>query len=83
MRSIFLRYLLDRTEYKPEVTTITFEGLDALGRDIADLFTVDNVTLDYPEPGHARLRGRLLCDLATCFDDLRGRLRELGGQRRA
>jgi membrane-associated protease RseP (regulator of RpoE activity) len=39
--------------------------------DIADLFAVDSIALDLPEPGHIRFRGRFLCDLSVCFDELR------------
>jgi membrane-associated protease RseP (regulator of RpoE activity) len=41
--------------------------------DIADLFAVDSIALDLPEPGHIRFRGRFLCDLSVCFDELRSR----------
>lgn len=58
----------------PPSAAVTFDIATAVGQDIADLFTVDNITLDYPYAGQARLRGRFLCDLATCFDELRGRL---------
>ena len=41
--------------------------------DVADLFASDSVALDLPEPGHIRFRGRFLCDLSECFDELRAR----------
>jgi membrane-associated protease RseP (regulator of RpoE activity) len=72
--------LYERLAGEPPIgaTAVTFESIEALSRGIADLFVVDNVTLDYPYAGHARLRGRFLCDLATCFQELRGRFEQHG-----
>src|SRR5687768_4983438 len=79
--SRFLRQrLYERLAGEPAggATAVTFENIEALGQEIGDLFTVDNVTLDYPYPGHARLRGRFLCDLAKCFQELRTRFERHG-----
>jgi membrane-associated protease RseP (regulator of RpoE activity) len=51
----------------------THDQAGILLEDIADLFVPDSVTLDRPEPGHIRFRGRFLCDLSVCFDELRVR----------
>ena len=51
---------------------------DRLIRDIADLFSLHDVTEDYLEKGQIRLRGTFLIDLATEYDSLRGRFEEYG-----
>lgn len=79
--SRFLRQrLYERLAGEPAggAAAVTFERIEALNQEIGDLFTMDSVTLDYPYPGHARLRGRFLCDLADCFQELRGRFERHG-----
>jgi membrane-associated protease RseP (regulator of RpoE activity) len=65
-------------EIEPPAAPPMHEGIDALRRDIADLFTVDDTTLDYPDKGHVRFRGRFRCDPADCYDELRGRFERYG-----
>ncbi|MEW5987844.1 MAG: site-2 protease family protein [Chloroflexota bacterium] len=62
----------------PAAPPVSAEIIAQLQRDIADLFTVEDVTLDSPKPGYVRWRGQLLGDLATHFDDLRGRFERRG-----
>jgi Zn-dependent protease len=54
------------------------EQVAALQQEIADLYSLDNYTIDWPETGHIRFRGRFLRDLADCFDDLRARFERHG-----
>jgi membrane-associated protease RseP (regulator of RpoE activity) len=65
-------------ESQPPAPYETFENLAALRRDVADLFLVLSTTLDYPEKGHVRFRGRFLRDPAECFDELRRRFERHG-----
>jgi membrane-associated protease RseP (regulator of RpoE activity) len=65
-------------ELRPLAAHDTFENLADLRRDIADLFLVMSTTLDYPEKGHVRFRGRFLHDPADCFDELRRRFERHG-----
>jgi hypothetical protein len=51
---------------------------DDLCRAVADLFETSSITIDRPEVGHIRLRGRFLCQLSTCYDELRRRFEQLG-----
>lgn len=57
----------------PPTTNLPLEEVEALRREIADLFVVYDTSLDKPEPGYVRFRGRFLVDTAVCFDDLRAR----------
>lgn len=56
----------------------TFEHVEALRHDIADLFMVYDTTLDHPEKEHVRFRGRFLKDPAECFAELRRRFERYG-----
>jgi len=56
----------------------SFANVDALRRDIADLFQVYDTTLDYPEKEYVRFRGRFLQDPAECYDELRRRFEAHG-----
>lgn len=58
-----------------ETTTrpASYDQAGILLDDVADLFVSDSVALDLPEPGFIRFRGRFLCDLSLCFDELRDR----------
>lgn len=49
-----------------------------LCRAVDDLFETSSITIDRPEVGHIRLRGRFLCHLSTCYDELRDRFEQLG-----
>lgn len=51
----------------------SYEQAGSLLDDISDLFISESVALDLPEPGFIRFRGRFLCDLSICFDELRDR----------
>lgn len=64
--------------YEPGLKSATMEQADSLSREIADLFQTNSITIDRPEIGHVRLRGHFLCELATCYGELRRRL-ELRG----
>ena len=62
----------------PSDTLVRFEHVQDLRDDIADLFQVADTTLDQPEQGFVRFRGRFLRDPADCFDDLRERFERYG-----
>ena len=57
---------------------VALESAEALRDEVGDLFAVDDVTLDWPERGYVRFRGRFLRDLATCYDELRRRFEQFG-----
>jgi membrane-associated protease RseP (regulator of RpoE activity) len=63
---------------EPATSSATFEQADALRQELAGLFIEESVTLDRPEMGHIRFRGRFLCDLADCYDQLRERFEDHG-----
>jgi membrane-associated protease RseP (regulator of RpoE activity) len=65
-------------ELPPPVGTDTFERVAALRREISDLFMVVSTTLDSPEKGHVRFRGRFLKAPADSFDELRRRFERHG-----
>jgi membrane-associated protease RseP (regulator of RpoE activity) len=54
------------------------EDVNALSRDIGDLFAIDDATADNPAAGYIRLRGRFLCDPSQCYDELRRRFERHG-----
>jgi membrane-associated protease RseP (regulator of RpoE activity) len=58
--------------------TTDLDAVEALRRDIAPYFAASDTTIDYPEKGHIRYRGRFLVDPAECFDDLRLRFERFG-----
>lgn len=58
--------------------TVTLESVGALRSALGDLFLLDDTTLDWPQPGHVRFRGRFICDLASCYDQLRRRFERHG-----
>jgi membrane-associated protease RseP (regulator of RpoE activity) len=58
--------------------TVPLEAVEALRRELGELFMLDDVTVDWPQPGHIRFRGRFLCDLAGCYDELRHRFERHG-----
>ena len=59
-------------------TSLPLEEIEALRHEIADLFVVYDTTLDQPQPGYVRFRGRFLVDTAVCYDDLRARFEKHG-----
>lgn len=65
-------------EYRPPTLIETYQHVDILRREIADLFMVYDTTLDYPGKGHVRFRGRFLQDPAECFGELRRRFERHG-----
>jgi hypothetical protein len=52
---------------------IAVESVEALRREISDLFSVIDTTLDKPNLGQVRFRGHFLQEPADCFDQLRER----------
>jgi membrane-associated protease RseP (regulator of RpoE activity) len=50
---------------------VSLTAVEDLREAIAPLFFTIDTTLDWPEIGHFRLRGRFLQDTAVVFDDLR------------
>ena len=64
--------------YQESTNSATMEQADALLKDIADLYAFESMTLDKPEKGHIRFRGRFQCDLSNCFNELRRRFEQRG-----
>ena len=62
----------------PALEPLLYERVDALRRDVADLFAVSDTTLDFPVKGHIRFRGQFLRPPADCFDELRRRFERHG-----
>ena len=62
----------------PALEPLLYERVDALRRDVADLFAVSDTTLDFPTKGHIRFRGQFLRPPADCFDELRRRFERHG-----
>ena len=62
----------------PALEPQLYERVDALRRDVADLFAVSDTTLDFPAKGHIRFRGQFLRPPADCFDELRRRFERHG-----
>ncbi|MCP4427342.1 MAG: site-2 protease family protein [Chloroflexi bacterium] len=58
--------------------SLPLDKIEALRDDIADLFVVFDTSLDQPQPGFVRFRGRFLQDTAVIFDDLRARFEKQG-----
>jgi membrane-associated protease RseP (regulator of RpoE activity) len=56
----------------------TLEQADALRQEMVGLFVEESMTLDWPELGHIRYRGRFINDLAGCYDSLRERFERHG-----
>jgi hypothetical protein len=55
---------------------VPLEKVEALRNSITDLFVVGDTTLDQPNVGYVRFRGRFLQDPADCFDELRQRFEQ-------
>jgi membrane-associated protease RseP (regulator of RpoE activity) len=65
-------------ELQPQAPHEKYEHVDTMRRDIADLFIIFDTTLDYPDKGYVRFRGRFLQDPAECYDELRRRFERHG-----
>ena len=63
---------------EPATSSATLEQADALRQEMTGLFIEESFTLDRPELGHIRFRGRFICDLADCYDNLRERFEHHG-----
>ena len=50
---------------------VPLTAVETIRHHISHLFSTADTTLDWPEPGHFRLRGRFLADTADSFDELR------------
>ncbi len=55
-----------------------YSTVEFLTYAIRDLFLVEDVTMDFPERGHVRLRGQLLADLTAQYDKLRAEFERFG-----
>ena len=64
--------------YEQVDRSATMEQADDLRRDVDDLFLTNSITIDRPETGHIRLRGRFLCELSVCYGELRRRFERHG-----
>jgi membrane-associated protease RseP (regulator of RpoE activity) len=62
----------------PALEPQLYERVDALRRDVADLFAISDTTLDFPVKDHIRFHGQFLRDPADCFDELRRRFERHG-----
>jgi membrane-associated protease RseP (regulator of RpoE activity) len=62
----------------PALEPQLYERVDALRRDVADLFAISDTTLDFPAKGHIRFHGQFLRPPADCFDELRRRFERHG-----
>lgn len=62
----------------PVLDTQLYSQVDALRQELAGLFAVADTTLDYPDKGYIRFRGRLLCEPAECYGELRQRFERHG-----
>jgi membrane-associated protease RseP (regulator of RpoE activity) len=56
----------------------TWEQAQALLDETGDLFVSENITLDSPQAGNIRFRGRFQCQLSDCFDELKIRFEKQG-----
>lgn len=59
-------------------SSIPLDKVEALRHAVADLFSINDTTLDRPQPGQVRFRGWFLQDPADCYDDLRARFEQHG-----
>lgn len=57
--------------YTAPTPVVSLEKVEKMRRGMAHLFLVGDTTLDEPNKGFVRYRGRFLVDSATCFDELR------------
>lgn len=64
--------------FEPGLPSATMAQAESLIHEVADLFETSSITIDQPESGHIRLRGRFVCDLASCYGELRRRFERHG-----
>jgi hypothetical protein len=57
--------------YNAPPPVVSLEKVEKMRQGIAHLFVVGDTTLDEPQKGFVRYRGRFLVDPADCFDELR------------
>ncbi|MCC6601590.1 MAG: site-2 protease family protein [Anaerolineae bacterium] len=57
--------------YTAPPPVVSLEKVEKMRQGIAHLFVVGDTTLDEPQKGFVRYRGRFLVDPADCFDELR------------
>lgn len=62
----------------PSGPTVSLDAVQGLRLAIADIFQVADTTLDEPDFGYFRFRGRFLKDPASSFDDLRAHFESYG-----
>lgn len=62
----------------PNDTKVSLTAVEEIRETIIPLFATADTTLDWPEPGHFRLRGRFLRSPADCYDDLRAAFEQYG-----
>lgn len=58
--------------------TVALDKAEALRKALDGCFVVGNTTLDEPEAGYVRFRGRFLQPPADCFDEMRERFEAYG-----
>ena len=64
--------------YTAPPPVVSLEKVENMRRGIAHLFLVGDTTLDEPQKGFVRYRGRFLVNPADCFDELRAVFEEQG-----
>lgn len=64
--------------YTAPPPVVSLEKVEKMRQGIAHLFVVGDTTLDEPQKGFVRYRGRFLADPADCFDELRAVFEEQG-----
>lgn len=57
---------------------VALDAVQALREATVDLFQIWDTTLDQPEAGFVRFRGRFIVEPAECFDELRTRYEQYG-----
>jgi membrane-associated protease RseP (regulator of RpoE activity) len=57
--------------YTPSPPVVSLEKVEIMRQRIAHLFVVGDTTLDEPDKGFVRYRGRFQVDPADCFDEIR------------
>ncbi len=57
--------------YTAPPPVVSLEKVEKMRQGMAHLFVVGDTTLDEPQKGFVRYRGRFLADPADCFDELR------------
>ncbi|PID84986.1 MAG: peptidase M50 [Chloroflexi bacterium] len=57
--------------HTPPAYVVSLDAVEAIREAIPHLFIVTDTTLDWPEKGHFRFRGRFVQEADVCFDELR------------